>query len=60
MHAKAIGTQDPDEFMPHWLKSESEDVFVAWDFWGGAFEKHLGWTGIKKGILRLRRGKNDR
>ena len=60
LHAKAIETQDPDEFMPHWLKSESEDVFVAWDFWAGAFEKHLGWKGIKKaweGIFRLREGK---
>ena len=59
LHAKAIGTQEPDEFMPHWLKSESEDVFVAWDFWAGAFEKHLGWQAIKKGwegIFRLRSG----
>ena len=59
LHAKAIGTKDPDEFMPYWLKSESEDVFVAWDFWAGAFEKHLGWKAIKKGwegIFRLRSG----
>ena len=59
LHAEAIGTKDPDEFMPYWLKSESEDVFVAWDFWAGAFEKHLGWQAIKKGwegIFRLRSG----
>ena len=59
LHAEAIGTKDPDEFMPYWLKSESEDVFVAWDFWAGAFEKHLGWNAIKKGwegIFRLRSG----
>ena len=59
LHAEAIGTKDPDEFMPHWLRSESEDVFVAWDFWAGAFEKHLGWKAIKKGwegIFRLRSG----
>ena len=59
LHAEAIGTKDPDEFMPYWLQSESEDVFVAWDFWAGAFEKHLGWKAIKKGwegIFRLRSG----
>ena len=60
LHAEAIETKDPDEFMPYWLRSESEDVFVAWDFWAGAFEKHLGWQAIKKGwegIFRLRSGK---
>ncbi|MCG8626476.1 MAG: hypothetical protein MJE68_31315 [Proteobacteria bacterium] len=60
LHAEAIESKDPDEFMPYWLKSESEDVFVAWDFWAGAFEKHLGWQAIKKGwegIFRLRSGK---
>ena len=60
LHAEAIGTKDADEFMPYWLRSESEDVFVAWDFWAGAFEKHLGWKAIKKGwegIFRLRSGK---
>ena len=59
LHAEAIETKDPDEFMPYWLRSESEDVFVAWDFWAGAFEKHLGWKAIKKGwegIFRLRSG----
>ena len=60
LHGEAIGTKDPDEFMRYWLRIESEDVFVAWDFWAGAFEKHLGWKGIKKaweGIFRLREGK---
>ena len=59
LHAEAIGTKDSDEFMPYWLRSESEDVFIAWDFWAGAFEKHLGWKAIKKGwegIFRLRSG----
>ena len=36
LHAEGIGTKDPDVFMPYWLKSESEEVFVAWDFWAGA------------------------
>ena len=60
LHAEGIGTKDPNEFMPYWLKSESEDVFVAWDFWAGDLEKYLGWKAIKKGwegIFHLRRGK---
>ena len=60
LHAEAIGTEDPDEFMQYWLKSKSEDVFAAWDFWAGAFEKHLGWEGVKTGwvgIFRIRSGK---
>ena len=59
LHAEGIGTKDPDVFMKYWLRSESEDVFVAWDFWAGAFEKHLGWKAIEKawvGIFRLRSG----
>ena len=59
-HAEAIESKDPDEFMQYWLKSKSEDVFAAWDFWAGAFEKHLGWEGIKTGwvgIFRIRSGK---
>ncbi|MCE2396184.1 hypothetical protein J4G02_16640 [Candidatus Poribacteria bacterium] len=60
LHAEAIETKDPDEFMQYWLKSKSEDVFAAWDFWAGAFEKHLGWEGVKTGwvgIFRIRSGK---
>ena len=60
LHAEAIESKDPDEFMPYWLKSKSEDVFAAWDFWAGAFEKHLGWEGVKTGwvgIFRIRSGK---
>ena len=60
LHAEAIETEDPRKFMVYWLKEEGEDVFVAWDFWAGAFAKHLGWRAIEKGwlgIFRLRRGK---
>ena len=60
LHAEAIESKDPDEFMQYWLKSKSEDVFAAWDFWAGAFEKHLGWEGVKTGwvgIFRIRTGK---
>ena len=60
LHAEAIESKDPDEFMQYWLKSKSEDVFAAWDFWAGAFEKHLGWEGVKTGwvgIFRIRSGK---
>ena len=59
LHAEAIGTEDSNKFMAYWLKSESEDVFVAWVFWAGAFEKHLGWKAVKKGwegIFHIRKG----
>ena len=60
LHGEAIGTEDPNQFMAYWLKSESEDVFVAWVFWAGAFEKHLGWKAVRKGwegIFHIRSGK---
>ena len=47
--AEAVGTKEPDEIMPFWLKSESLDVFTSWVFWAGAFEKNEGWKGIKNG-----------
>jgi len=58
-HADDISKKDLDEIMSHWLKSNSEDVFTAWTFWAGAFEKTVGWDDIKKGwvgIFRLRGG----
>ena len=58
-HADDIGEKDLDAIMTHWLKSNGEDVFTAWTFWAGAFEKTVGWDDIKKGwvgIFRLRGG----
>jgi hypothetical protein len=60
LHAEAIETEDSRNFMTYWLKSESADVFVTWDFWAGALAKHIGWKTIEQawlGIFRLRRGK---
>jgi hypothetical protein len=60
LHAEAIETEDSRNFMTYWLKSESDDVFVTWDFWAGALAKHIGWKTIEQawlGIFRLRRGK---
>ena len=34
LHGEAIGTEDPNEFMAYWLRSESEEVFVTWVFLG--------------------------
>jgi hypothetical protein len=59
LHASAIGTKDTDKIMAYWLKSESDDVFTAWTFWAGAFERNVGWKGIKNGwggIFRLHGG----
>ncbi len=56
LHAAAIGPKDTDKIMEYWLKSESNDVFTSWVFWAGAFEKNIGWKGIKNGwtgIFRL-------
>ena len=56
-HAAAIGKKDVDDIMSYWL--ENNDVFTAWTFWAGAFEKTVGWDDIKKawpGIFRLRGG----
>ena len=58
LHAEAIETKDPDEFMPYWLRDKN--VFVAWDFWAGQLETHETWQGVKDGwvgIFRLRSGK---
>ena len=41
-------------------KSESDDVFTAWTFWAGTFERNNGWQACKRhaweGIFRLRQG----
>ena len=58
-HAAAISKKDVDSIMSYWLKSNDENVFTAWVFWAGAFEKNVGWDDIKKawpGIFRLRGG----
>ena len=52
LHAEAIGTEDANQFMAYWLRSESEDVFVAWVFWAGAFEKHPRLASSEKGMGR--------
>ena len=60
LYSEAIGTEDSKIFMAYWLKSESDDVFVTWDFWAGAFAKHIGWKTIEQawlGIFQLRTGK---
>ena len=60
LHGEAIETEDSNAFMAHWLRSESQDVFVTWVFWAGKLETHRGWQEIKKGwegIFNIRRGK---
>ena len=60
LYTEAIETEDSKKFMAYWLRSESDDVFVTWDFWAGALAKHIGWKTIGQawlGIFRLRRGK---
>ena len=60
LHAEAIGTENSNDFMAYWLRSESQDVFVTWVFWAGKLETHRGWQEIKKGwegIFNIRSGK---
>ena len=59
-YALAHGDQDVDVLGNVWLRSEERDVFTAWTFWAGTFERNEGWRAVNKaweGIFRLRGGK---
>ena len=59
-YALAHGDQDVDALGNVWLRSEESNVFTAWTFWAGTFEKNEGWKAVNKawdGIFRLRGGK---
>lgn len=56
----AHGDQDVDALTDVWLPGESKDIFTAWTFWAGTFEKNEGGKAVSKawdGIFRLRGGK---
>ena len=55
----AISGKELDDIMVYWVKSESKDIFTAWTFWAGTFEKNEGWKAVKNGwvgIFKLRAG----
>ena len=60
VYAAAHGDKDVDTLGEVWLKSEQdEDVFTAWTFWAGTFERNNGWKDVNDawdGIFRLRAG----
>ena len=59
-YAVAHGDKDVDVLAEVWLRNEAKDVFTAWTFWAGTFEKNEGWKAVTKaweGIFRLRGGK---
>ena len=59
VYAKAHGDKDVDTLGDIWLKSKSDDVFTAWTFWAGTFERNNGWQDVNdawEGIFRLRAG----
>ena len=61
-YAIAHGDKDVDVLGEVWLKSQGKDVFTAWTFWAGTFEKNEGWNDVTKaweGIFRLRAGKME-
>ena len=39
-YALAHGDQDVDALTEVWLPGESKDIFTAWTFWAGTFEKN--------------------
>ena len=61
VYATAHGEQDTDTLGEVWLrKSEDKEIFTAWTFWAGAFERNIGWKDVNdawEGIFRLRQGK---
>ncbi|MXV72956.1 hypothetical protein F4Z99_01610 [Candidatus Poribacteria bacterium] len=59
VYATAHGGKDVDTLAEVWFKSESDDVFTAWTFWAGTFERNNGWKAVTaawEGIFRLRAG----
>ena len=59
VYATAHGAKDVDTLGDVWLKSGSDDVFTAWTFWAGTFERNNGWQDVNdawEGIFRLRAG----
>ena len=50
---EAISTKELDDIMVHWVKSEDKEVFSAWTFWAGAFEKNEGWKAVKNGLVGI-------
>ena len=62
VYATAHGDKDVDTLADVWFKSESDDVFTAWTFWAGTFERNNGWKAVTaawEGIFRLRAGECD-
>ena len=59
VYATAHGDRDVDTLGDVWLRKESDDVFTAWTFWAGTFERNNGWKAVNSawdGIFRLRQG----
>ena len=59
VYATAHGGRDVDTLGDVWFKKESDDVFTAWTFWAGTFERNNGWQDVNdawEGIFRLRQG----
>ena len=55
----AISQKEADDIMSFWIKSEDRNVFTAWTFAGGGFEKYEGWRAVQNGwvgIFKLRDG----
>ena len=56
IYATAHGDKEVEVLGDVWLKSEAKDVFTAWTFWAGTFERNDGWKAVTaawEGIFRL-------
>ena len=59
VYATAHSDKDVDVLAEVWLRGEVKDIFTAWTFWAGTFEKNEGWKAVTaawEGIFRLRGG----
>ena len=64
VYATAHGEREIDTLGDVWFKSEKkeDEVFTAWTFWAGTFEKNEGWKDVNDawaGIFRLHQGKME-
>lgn len=62
VYTVAHGDKDEDTLTEVWLSGKSKDIFTAWTFWAGTFEKNEGGNAVAEawaGIFRLRAGKME-
>ncbi len=62
IYASAHSDKDVDTLIDVWTQGGGKDIFTAWTFWAGTFEKNEGGKAVTTawdGIFRLRGGKME-